>query len=540
MDPIQPISALVRELGMEPKHAIPYGYHAAKISLDAIAAGTRSGKLIVVTSVNPTPAGEGKTTVSIGLTDALAAAGHRAVVTLREPSMGPIFGMKGSGSGGGRSRVVPEDEINVHFTGDAHAVASAHNLLAALTENAARRGLVPGFTPADILWGRVTDISDRALRRVVTGLGGNPVRETGFDIVAASEIMAVLALAEDLPSLRRRLAAITVGYAADGHAVTAEEVGATGSLTALLSRALLPNIVQTAEGQPALVHTGPFANIAHGASSVVADKLGMGHADFVVTEAGFGADLGFEKFMHIKARGAGLRPSAVVLVATVRAMRSHGGVPANSLDRVDPISVRIGSSNLEHLVGVVRSFGLPVVVAINRFSTDTPEELVILQDVAVAAGAAAAVICTPFTDGSSGAADLAEAVLRLTQDDAPEPQYLYQEGTPIRQKVHVLVTKVYGGASVRWSREAERELVRIESLGLDSLPVCMAKTPLSLSHDPALKGRPSGYTFEIAGVRVSTGAGYVYPIAGNVMTMPGMPRVPRGLDVDQAGNITGL
>jgi formate--tetrahydrofolate ligase len=543
MDELQPISAIARDLGIEPKFVQPHGQHIAKISLEAIRDGGPQGKLVVVTGVTPTPAGEGKTTISVGLSQALAKRGKRSAVTLREPSLAPIFGIKGGGAGGGRSRVVPEDEINLHFTGDSHAVASAHNLLAALVDNAARRRAVPGLHPEGITWRRVTDVEDRALRLITTGLGGRPngpVRETGFDIVAASEIMAVLALAESMDDLRYRLGRITVAYTDDGTPITADHVDAVGSLMALLRHALLPNLVQTVEGSPALVHTGPFGNIAHGSSSVIADRLALGYADYVVTESGFGADLGFEKFMHIKARSGGLRPSAAVLVATVRALKSHGGSPANAWAIPDPIAVQIGAANLQATIGIVRSFGLPVVVAINRFPTDTPEELVIMQDVAIGAGASAAVTCSSFADGGDGTLELAEAVIRVTSDDPPEPGYLYTSDTSIRQKVHVLATKVYGAANVRWSPQADRRLTALEQLGLDALPVCMAKTHLSLSHDPALKGRPSNYTFEISDVHASTGAGFVYPIAGPVLTMPGLPSEPRRLDVDDHGQITGL
>jgi formate--tetrahydrofolate ligase len=540
MEP-QPISAVARSLGIEPRHLVSYGEHKAKVSLDAIRPPT--GKLIAVTGITPTPAGEGKTLTSIGLVQALGKLGHNAVVTLREPSLGPLFGSKGGGTGGGASRVLPEDDINLHFTGDTHAVGAAHNLLSALTDNAVQRGQVPGLQPSGITWRRVTSVEDRALRQITTGLGGSangPVRETGFDITEASEIMAILALASDHVDLRRRLAAITVGYTDDGRAVTAGDIGAVGSLTALLNDALLPNLVQTLEGQPALVHTGPFGNIAHGCSSVVADHLALGYADYVVTECGFGADLGFEKFMHIKARSAGLCPSAVVLVATVRALKSHGGAPADALNHPDPIAVRIGSANLGHMVGLVRSFGLSVVVAINRFPTDTPEEVIILQDVAIAAGASAAAISTCYRDGGQGATDLAQAVTRLTEGPAPEVTYMYPPQAPLRDKVRALVTKAYGARGVHWSTEADRRLKVFEKLGLDALPVCMAKTSSSISHDPSLKGRPSDYTFEISDVRASTGAGFVYPIAGPVTTMPGLPREPRSLDVDADGNVTGL
>lgn len=542
MDELRPIAEVARAAGIPPKHLIPYGASKAKVALDAVLP-ERTGKLIVVTGVTPTPAGEGKTTTTVALTQGLGKIGKKAAATLREPSLGPIFGIKGGGTGGGKSRVVPEDEINVHFTGDAHAVGSAHNLLGAIAENAAQRGLIPGISPQDITWRRVVDIEDRALRSIVSGLGGSanaPLRESGFDIVTASEIMATLALSSDLADLRARLGRITVASGAGGKRATAADVGAVGSLMALLRHALIPNLVQTLEGQPAFVHTGPFGNIAHGCSSVVADRLALGYADYVVTEAGFGADLGFEKFMHIKCRSSGLRPSAAVLVGTARAMKHHGGVPAASLDRPDPFSVRIGTANLQHMIGIIRAFGLPVVVAVNHFPTDTPEETVIMQDVAIEAGASAAVVCSGFADGGDGATELAEAVVRAADGDPPEITHLYPLEAPIREKALALAKTVYGAADVRWSPEASRRLDGFERQGLGGMPVCMAKTPLSISHDSSLKNRPSGYTFEISDVRASTGAGFVYPVAGNIVTMPGLPKTPRALDVDAAGNIVGL
>jgi formate--tetrahydrofolate ligase len=539
---MESIAAIARKLGIEPKYLVPYGDDKAKVSLDAIKSGVPRGKLIAVTGITPTPAGEGKTTTAIGLTDALAKRGHKAAVTLREPSLGLNFGIKGGGTGGGCATVIPEDSINLHFTGDSHAVGSAHNLLAALTENAVRRQSVAGLTAEGIVWRRVSAIEDRALRNVVTGVGGDangPVRNTAFDITEASEVMAILALAKNYDDLRRHLGAITVGYTVDGRAVRAGEIGAVGSMMALLKNALLPNLVQTGAGQPAFVHTGPFANIAHGASSVVADRMALGYADYVVTECGFGADLGFEKFMHIKMRSSGLRPAAVVLVATVRAIKSHGGVPNAALTRPDAFAVRIGAANLEHMVNVVRRFGMPVVVAINRYPSDTPEEIVILQDIAITAGASAAVVCSAFADGATGAEELAEAVERVAATKSTV-EYLYAEDAPLRDKVYAIARNVYGASMVEWSRKADRQLEALEQQGLGGLPICMAKTPYSLSHDPLIKNRPTQFVFEINEVRVSTGAGFVYPLAGDVVTMPGMPRTPRTLDLDKDGNVTGL
>jgi formate--tetrahydrofolate ligase len=536
------VAAIARTLGIEPKYLISYGDDVAKVSLDAIKPTTQKGKLIAVTAITPTPEGEGKTTVAIGLTDALARRHHRAAVTIREPSLGPVFGIKGGGTGGGLARVVPEADINLHFTGDSHAVASAHNLLAALTGNAVRNGTIPDFVSSGITWNRVVPVEDRALRSIVIGLGGDengPISDTGFDITEASEVMAILALAADNNDLRKRLGAITVGSSIKGRGVRAGEVGAIGSMMALLHKALLPNLVQTLEGQPAFIHTGPFANIAHGCSSVVADRMALGYADYVVTEAGFGADLGFEKLMHIKMRSSGLCPSAVVLVATVKALKFHGGVPTSALSYPDAMAVRIGAANLEHMVGVIRSFSLPVVVAINRFPSDTTEEIVIMQDVAISAGASAAVTCTAFNDGGSGAMELAEAVERASEAK-PTPSFLYAEDVTIKDKVHAIATKVYGASGVSWAKSADRKVEEFQRQGLGALPICMAKTQYSLSHNPTLKNRPTQFMLEITDIRSSTGAGFVYPIAGNIVTMPGLPRAPRALDIDRTGKVTGL
>ena len=540
---MQHISEIARSMGLDDSWVFPYGHYKAKVSLDAIESGDSRGKLVLVTGMTPTPAGEGKTTMAIGLTQALGRLGRRAAATLREPSLGPIFGIKGGGTGGGASRVVPEDEINVHFTGDAHAVASAHNLLAALTDNAAQRGQVPGFRAANITWRRVVDMEDRALRSIVTGLGGAinaPVRESGFDIVTASEIMAILALSAGPDDLRRRLSAVVVGFNGDGRPVTASDVHAVGSMMALLRDAIRPNLVQTLEGQPVLVHAGPFGNIAHGCNSVLADRLALAYNDYVVTEAGFGADLGFEKFMHIKARFNDLNPSAVVLVVTVRAVKHHGGVRVREMNSPNTSAVSNGMSNVEHLVGVVRSFGLPVVVAINHFPTDTADEVSIVKARAEAAGATAAVECSAFRDGGAGGIDLAEAVLSAADNGPHDVRYLYPLDARLEDKVLALARGVYGAADVEWSADARRRLRSYEELGWGHLPVCMAKTNLSISHNPRLLGRPSGYTFRVSDVRASVGAGFIYPVSGAISTMPGLPSSPRTLDVNENGRITGV
>ena len=540
---MRPIAEIADKLGLDRDVIIPYGHYKAKIPLEATRSDGRRGKVVVVTGITPTPAGEGKTTTSVGLVQGLGAIGKNAVATLREPSLGPIFGIKGGGTGGGKSTVEPEDEVNIHFTGDAHAVGSAHNLLAALIDNVAQRGQISGFGPADVTWRRVTDVEERSLRSIVTGLGGAnnaPVRETGFDIVTASEVMAILALSSDLEDLRARLKRVIVGFASDGRPVTADDVGAVGSMMSLLRYAVQPNLVQTAEGQPVTVHAGPFGNIAHGCSSVIADRMVLGYADLVVTEAGFGADLGFEKFMHIKARFNDLEPAAAVLVASVRALKSHGGVRRRELESPNEEAVNKGAANLEHLVGLIRSFGLPVVVAVNQFPSDTPGEMAIVKERAKAAGARAAVESRVFAEGGSGGTDLAEAVVEATDAEQPSIEYLYPEDATTEQKVLALATKVYGAEDVQWSPAARRQLRRFAELGWGNLPVCMAKTHLSLSHSPRLRGKPSGYTFQVSDVRASVGAGFIYPIAGNIVTLPGLPGSPRALDVDAKGNILGL
>ena len=540
---MRPIMDVAAELGLDTQSLIPQGHYKAKIPLSAERKDGKRGKMIVVTGITPTPAGEGKTTTTVGMAQGFGRLGKNVVATLREPSLGPIFGIKGGGTGGGMSLVEPQDEVNIHFTGDAHAVGSAHNLLAALTDNVAQRGQIPGFGPTGITWRRVTDVEDRALRTIVSGIGGSPnapMRESGFDIVTASEIMAVLALSSSLENLRDRLSRIVVGTTTSGDPVTAEDVNAVGSMMSLLRYAIQPNLVQTTEGQAVIVHAGPFGNIAHGCSSVMGDRIALGYADYVLTEAGFGADLGFEKFMHIKARFNGLEPSGAVIVATVRALRSHGGALRRQLDEPNEERVQRGMANLVHLIGAIRSFGLPVVVALNRFPSDTESELDIVRKGCEEAGAFAAVDTRVFTEGGAGGVDLAQAVIDATSGDDPDIKYMYPEDATIREKVLALAQKMYGADDVAWAPSTRRLLRRYEEQGWGSLPVCMAKTHLSISHNPRLKGRPSGYTFQVNDVRASVGAGFIYPIAGSIMTMPGLPGSPRALDVDADGNILGL
>jgi formate--tetrahydrofolate ligase len=540
---MRPIADVAADLGLGPNTIIPYGHYKAKIPLDAIKEGGKQGKLIVVTGITPTPAGEGKTTTVVGMTQGFGRLGKNVVATLREPSLGPIFGIKGGGSGGGLALIEPDDEVNIHFTGDAHAVASAHNLLAVLTDNVAQRGTIPGFGATGITWRRVTDVEDRALRSIVTGVGGSanaPMRESGFDIVAASEIMAVLALCTGLQNLRERLSKMVVGFTQDGKPVTADDVDAVGSMMSLLRTAIQPNIVQTTEGQAVIMHAGPFGNIAHGCSSVLGDKVALSYADYVLTEAGFGADLGFEKFMHIKARFSGLEPSGAVIVASIRALKSHGGVRRSDLATPNEDAVRKGMDNLVHLIGMIKGFGLPVVVAMNKFPTDTADELAIVKHGCQEAGAFAAVESRVFTEGGAGGVELAEAVMEATKGDAPKITYAYAEDDSIQDKVLALAKTVYNAKDVSWAPAARRQLRIYESHGWGSMPVCMAKTHLSISHNPRLRGRPSDYTFEVSDIRASVGAGFIYPIAGNIMTMPGLPGSPRSLDVDEKGNILGL
>ena len=462
--------------------------------------------------------------------------------------MGPIFGIKGGGTGGGKARVVPEDEINIHFTGDAHAVGSTHNLLAALVENAVYRNNACDMAPEGIQWSRVTDASDRSLRQITSGLGGNansPLRETRFDFVTASEIMAILALAEDLDDLRSRLSRIVVGTNRGGEPVSVEDLGLTGPLMAVMRHSIMPNLVQTLEGQPAIVHAGPFGNIAHGCSSIIADKLGMGYADHVITEAGFGSDLGFEKFMHIKTRQSGLPVSGAVLVSSLRAIRWHGGARRRDLAKPNREAVEAGSSNLVHHINIVRSFGLPVVVALNRMEGDSPEELKAVGDIAKNAGVYAIAEYAGFAHGGDGSVDLARAVAQMAADDSATPSemdYAYPLDASIEDKVLALSKRVYGAESVSWTPDARRKARFFAAQGWDNLPICMAKTHLSVSHDPTRRGSPSGYTFPVSDIRASVGAGFLYALAGRIETLPGLPTRPRAMDmdVDADGEIVGL
>ena len=542
---MEPITKIANELGLNEDHLIPYGRHKAKISLEALKKpDDYRGKLVVVTGITPTPAGEGKTTTAIGLTQGMGRLGHKVSVNLREPTLGPIFGIKGGGTGGGMARVVPEDEINIHFTGDAHAVGSAHNLLAALVENEVFRGSIPGLESSGLMWNRVTDASDRGLRQVVSGIGGvnfGPLREARFDIVSASEIMAILALASGLDDLRDRLNRIVIGETSEGEPVNVEQLGFAGSLMTLLHQTVMPNLVQTMEGQPSIIHAGPFGNIAHGCSSIIADKMALGYADYVITEAGFASDLGFEKFMHIKTRQSGLLPSCAVLVASARALKWHGGIRRRDLGNPDPDAVIAGADNLNHHIGIVRSFGLPCVVAINRFGTDSPEELAAVKKIAIDAGAISAVECDGYAQGGAGGEDLAQAVIDASQDTTTIT-YAYPTNASAEDKVLALAQTIYNASDVSWSPGAQRRLRYFESKGWGDLPICMAKTHLSISHDQSLKGRPGNYTFPITDIRASVGAGFLYALAGPIQSLPGLPTRPRALDMDVTldGEVIGL
>ncbi len=529
----------------------PYGRLKAKIGLGfvAVASARPAGRLVLVTGISPTRAGEGKTTTTIGLGDALSAAGRRVVVCLREPSLGPCFGVKGGATGGGRAQVAPMEQINLHFTGDFHAITSANNLLAAMLDNHLNRGNALGIDPRRVSWRRCLDMNDRALRDVALGLGGpglggpglggnGPVRQDGFDITVASEVMAVFCLARDLADLRVRLGRMVVARRADDSAVTAEDLGAAGAMTALLADALAPNLVQTLAGTPALVHGGPFANIAHGCNSVVATRLGLGLADIVVTEAGFGADLGAEKFLDIKCRAAGLWPSAAVVVATVRALKMHGGVKRAALGTPDVAAVRRGGANLARHVRNMQGFGLPVVVALNAFDGDTAEEAAAVRE----AASVPVIGCRHWAEGAPGAAALAEAVAGMLEGPAPAPAFLYPDDMPFAGKLREVARRIYGAADVSLPAAVERRLVAFEAEGRGGLPVCIAKTPYSFSADPTRLGAPEGHVLPVREVRLSAGAGFVVAVCGAVSTMPGLPLSPAAerIDVDAMGQIQGL
>ena len=540
-----PLEAVAVKLGLAPDDIIPYGRAKAKIDIARLGdlKAREKGALILVTAINPTPAGEGKTTATVGLGDALNRLGKKAVMVLREPSLGPCFGMKGGATGGGKAQVVPMDDINLHFTGDFHAITSAHNLLSALIDNQLNWGNGLNLDARKITWRRVMDMNDRALRDIVVGLGeGNGVqRQTGFDITVASEVMAILCLSENLDDLKRRLGAIIVGRNRDGGVVTARDLKAEGAMTALLKDAVNPNLVQTIENNPAILHGGPFANIAHGCNSLIATRTGLALADYVVTEAGFGADLGAEKFFDIKCRKADLRPRAAVLVATVRALKMNGGVAKKDLDRENVDAVVRGSVNLARHIENIRSFGVPVVVAINAFASDTAAEFAAVEAAAGKCGARA-ILCRHWAEGSAGAMDLARAVVDIVEHGDADFRPLYPDAAPLTSKIATIAQKIYRARAVTYDPGAAKALARFEDLGFGALPVCMAKTQYSFSDDPTLLGAPEGHVLNVREARLAAGAGFVVAICGEIMTMPGLPKVPSAekITVTADGDIDGL
>ena len=540
-----PIAKVAEKLGLTDEDLIPYGRYKAKINHKLIHSDRPDGKLIQMTAISPTPAGEGKTTTSVGLADALNAMGKKTMLCLREPSLGPVFGVKGGAAGGGYAQVVPMEDINLHFTGDIHAIGTANNLLAAMIDNSIQQGNPLNIDPRRIAWKRCMDMNDRQLRFIVDGLGGKvngTPREDGFDITVASEVMAIFCLATDLADLKDRLSRIVCAYTYDGQPVTAGQIGAAGAMAALLKDAIDPNLVQTLENNPAIIHGGPFANIAHGCNSVTATKLSLKLADYVVTEAGFGADLGAEKFLDIKCRMADLHPSAVVLVATVRALKSHGGVAKPDLNKPNVEAVRKGAANLErHIDNIKNGFGLPVCVAINAFPTDTPEEMAVIEEVCAKAGVKCA-LSEVFAKGGEGGKALAETVLSI-MPEAPQPiQYTYDLGASLPEKIEAVAKKIYRADGVTYTPAAKKMLDDLAAMGYGELPVCIAKTQYSFSDNAKLTGAPTGFKMNVREVRLSAGAGFVVVICGSIMTMPGLPKHPAAMDidVDAEGRITGL
>ena len=550
---MRPITEIAATAGIDEEYLEQYGRYKAKIDHRLLMdrADRPDGKLILVTAINPTPAGEGKTTTSVGLADGLRKLGKNAVAALREPSLGPVFGVKGGAAGGGYAQVVPMEDINLHFTGDFHAIGAANNLLAAMLDNHIQQGNALGIDVKQITWKRCVDMNDRQLRHIIDGIGGKMQgvpREDGFDITVASEVMAVLCLASGITDLKERLGRMIVAYTYDGKPVTAHDLKAEGAMTALLKDALKPNLVQTLEGTPTLIHGGPFANIAHGCNSVTATRMALKLGDYAVTEAGFGADLGAEKFLDIKCRLAGLRPSAVVVVATVRALKSHGGVPKAELNHENLDALEKGLPNLLHHVDTIRNtFHLPCVVAVNAFPTDTEAELRLVEDKCRELGVRA-VLSEVWAKGGEGGKALAAEVVRLCEEPCPEqptPEeftFAYPDNTSLTYKLNAIVNRVYGGAQAVLTPTAQKQAQQLFDLGFGDLPVCMAKTQYSLSDDPTLLGAPEGFTVTVRNLKVSAGAGFIVALTGDIMTMPGLPKVPAAekIDVDKDGKITGL
>ena len=543
---MSPIGEIAKKLDIDEKYLEHYGRFKAKIDLDYLSESAgREGKLILVTAITPTPAGEGKTTTAIGLADALRHIGKSSAAALREPSLGPVFGIKGGACGGGYAQIVPMEDINLHFTGDIHAIGAANNLLAAMVDNHIMQGNELGIDTERITWRRCVDMNDRQLRCIRDGLGGEKdgvARDAGFDITVASEVMAILCLAESASDLKERLARIVVGYDRSGRPVTCRELKAHGAMAALLKDAIKPNLVQTLEGTPAFVHGGPFANIAHGCSSVLATRMALRAADYAVTEAGFGADLGAEKFLDIKCREAGLKPSAVVVVATIRALKMHGGLSKGELEHEDLAALRAGMPNLlRHVSNIKNVYRLPSVVALNRFPTDTDAEIALAREMCSQLGVQV-VLSDVWAKGGAGGAQLANAVVSLCEDDNSGFSYAYELDRGIEDKIADIVRKIYGGSAVEFSETAREQIRSLDSYGFNKLPVCIAKTQNSFSDDPKLLGAPTDFTVTVRSVKVSAGAGFIVALAGNIMTMPGLPKHPaaEGIDIDDNGRITGL
>lgn len=543
-----PIGEIAEKVGISKDDLEYYGKYKAKLGSEVSSkfSSNPDGKLILVTAINPTPAGEGKTTVTVGLGQAMNKIGKSAIIALREPSMGPVMGVKGGAAGGGYSQVVPMEDINLHFTGDMHAITAANNLLSAAIDNHIHQGNSLGIDSRRITWKRCLDMNDRALRQVIVGLGGKPngfVREDGFMITVASEIMAILCLADGMEDLKARLGRIVIGYDFDGNPVTAEKLQVANAMALLLHDAIKPNLVQTLENTPCLMHGGPFANIAHGCNSVQATKLGLKLADYCITEAGFGSDLGAEKFFDIKCRYAGLKPSLVVLVATIRALKYNGGIPKAELVEENTDALKKGIVNLGAHIKNMQKYGLPVVVAINRFHTDTDAEIQIIQDYCQEMGVEVS-LCEVFAKGGDGGVDLANKVVSTIENADGSQSFapIYDEKLSIKEKIKAVATKIYGADGVNYTPKAEREIKQLTELGFDKIPVCMAKTQYSLSDDPKLLGRPEGFSITVREVRVSAGAGFVVVLTGDVMTMPGLPKEPAAnkMDIDADGKITGL
>jgi len=541
-----PIIEIAKKLGIEEDEVEQYGKYKAKICLDIWERlkDKKDGKLVLVTAINPTPAGEGKSTTAVGLGQALNKIGKKAVIALREPSLGPVFGIKGGAAGGGYAQVVPMEDINLHFTGDMHAITTANNLLSAAIDNHFNHGNALGIDPRQIVWKRVMDMNDRSLREVVIGLGGKSngfVRQEGFMITVASEIMAILCLATDLMDLKKRLGRIIIGYTFDNKPITASQINVHGAMALLLKDAIKPNLVQTLENTPALIHGGPFANIAHGCNSIMATKLGLKLSEYLVTEAGFGADLGAEKFLDIKCRYGGLRPSAVVIVATIRALKMHGGVLKAELSKENLAALNKGFGNLEKQVENIRKFGLPVLVAVNRFVSDTEAEIELLINKCKEFGVDVT-LNEVWAKGGDGGTEMAKALVEMVEGSKPDFKYLYDSEASIKDKVEVIVKEIYGGDGVAYTGKAQKEIQRLEELGLDKLPICMAKTQYSLSDDPSLLGAPTGFTVNVREVRVSAGAGFIVCLTGDIMVMPGLPKIPSAekIDIDEKGVISGL